>query len=116
MDFSADTNVQMMNNKNTISMTEPSSTNNQDLLDLLGLGGGDVIPTTTAISPAPLGILNGNDLTGLNVNNSPAPMQILGGLGSMGNELSINNTVTLGDITNTNQPTNMVLNLANIFF
>lgn len=91
-----------MNNKNT----ESSTSNNQDLLDLLGLGGGDVISTSTTIAPAPLGILNGNDLTGLNVNSSaPAPML---GLGTIGGDLSITNTPTLGDITISSQPTNMV--------
>lgn len=96
-----------MNNKNTSSITEPSTTNNQDLLDLLGLGGGDVIPTST-ITPAPLslGVLNGNDITGLNVNSAPAPM--LGGLGTIGGDLSITNAPSLGDLTISNQPTNMV--------
>lgn len=85
-----------MNNKNTIA----ESSNNQDLLDLLGLGGGDVIPTST-ITPAPLGTLNGNDLTGLNVSSAPAPML---GLGTMGSDLGITNTPTLGDITISNPP------------
>ncbi|KAL5277957.1 AP1G1 family protein [Megaselia abdita] len=101
IDFSADNNVQMMNNKNTVP--ETSTSNNQDLLDLLGLGGGDVIPTST-ITPAPLGVLNGNDLTGLNANNAPAPML---GLGTMVGDLGITNTPALGDITISSQPTNM---------
>lgn len=95
----------MMNSKNTI--TETSTSNNQDLLDLLGLGGDDVIPTST-ISPAPLGILNGNDLTGLNVSSAPAPMVGMGTMGTIGGDLSITSTPALGDITIPSQPTHMV--------
>lgn len=88
IDFTADTSVQMMNTKNTIA--ETSISNNQDLLDLLGLGGNDVIPTSS-ISPAPL---NGND-------NTLAP--VLGMGGAIESDHS-----SLGDLAMSNQSTNMV--------
>lgn len=92
IDFTPDSSVQMMNTKNTIA--ETSISYNQDLLDLLGLGGNDVIPTSSSISPAPL---NGNDST---VNNVPAPIVGLGALGS--------DQPNIGDFAISNQPVDIV--------